>query len=94
MRMSKSVSLVLVGSSLVLAGCFARNPPAQAADKDKDEETDKEKRTSGTGHSGHYHGGSFWGWGSSGSRSRPGTSGNAGAPRSGGFGSSGHAAAS
>jgi hypothetical protein len=108
-RMSKSVSLVLIGSSLILAGCgVQRTTSAKATDKKSDQDTEQEARPA-SGSGGHasgvhyhpwYYGRSYWAWGggSAAPSGRAGTSGSRpGAPggfHSGGFGSSGHAVGS
>ena len=87
-RAAKNVSLVLIGSSLVLGGC--RQP------EDSRQDT---RRDTARGSSSGYHGGRWLyagsrtgaGWSGSGSSGgRPG----AGVASRGGFGASGHAAAS
>jgi hypothetical protein len=101
-RMSKSISLVLISSSLILANCSRREtPPAEATDKEAEQEKDMEQRSAGGGSGSHYHPW-YYGRGSSwvyrGSSSRAGTSGSrpasTGSVRSGGFGSTGHAVGS
>jgi hypothetical protein len=87
-RLTKSISLGLLGSSLLLAGCGTRELP-QATDKEANQ------GTSGAGTSSHGHGGSshsgIWYRGSS---SPPARTGGSGAIQHGGFGTSGHAVAS
>lgn len=89
-RMSKSISLALVGTSLLLAGCGKR----------RDQMTEEERREYDARHSGgrgYISGhGFFWGGGGRGSSS---SSGHTGSPSSsvssrGGFGGSGHAVSS
>jgi hypothetical protein len=106
-RMSKSVSLVLIGSSLILAGCAVqRTTSAKAKDKKTDQDTEQEARPTGGGGGVHVSGGhyypwystrSYWGWAAAGPSGRASPSGRLGSPgayHSGGFGSSGHAVGS
>jgi hypothetical protein len=93
-RLTKSISLVLIGSSLLLAGCSSRTD-------EEDREDGQGATGSGTGTHYHGHGGGYhpWIWyhggsayrGPAGSPARPGS--HAGAVQHGGFGASGHAAA-
>jgi hypothetical protein len=81
-RAAKSVSLVLISSSLILAGCR------------RTEDTARDTRRSG---SGGYHGGRFVYIGTGVGGARTGTAGGrpgVGTTSRGGFGASGHAAAS
>ena len=97
-RMTKAISLALISSSLILAGCARKPPPTKETDKDKEELTADGKPThvrSGTHYHPWYYG---WGspWGYSGSSRRAGVSttrsGGSSSFHSGGFGSTGHAA--
>ena len=96
-RMTTSISLALISSSLIFAGCAGEPPPGKESDKEKDKEEHAARGTSRSSRSGAYYhpwyfGGSSWGRsaGRAGaSTSRPGSS---GAIHSGGFGSTGHAA--
>lgn len=92
-RTSNTVQLVLIGSSLILAGC-GQPPPG---DGDFGPDTAPAGTAPGRRHGvGSYHGSGWWWWGRSGTRvgsgTRTGGAARAGSPR-GGFGASGHAAA-
>jgi hypothetical protein len=90
-RMTTSISLVLISSALILAGC-AGEPPPNEADKDKDKDGRSAHHPSGGHfHPWYYRGPSWGGYAGRGGTSRSGTSGGF---HSGGFGSSGHAAGS
>jgi hypothetical protein len=84
-RMSKSIRLALVTSSVILAGCAADTAPPLDADKDKDQ--DKHATGHGSGRSIHWY--SHTPWGGYTSRSSP-----SGSIHGGGFGGTGHAVGS
>jgi hypothetical protein len=102
MRKSKSVPLVLLGSSLLLAGCIAHKTPCTSATQpegDGPPVTCTGGRSSGGGGHAYYyhHWYSPWGtyYGGGGGSARPagpaGARPGAGVIRSGGFGGVGHA---
>jgi hypothetical protein len=80
-RMSKSVSLVVIGSSMILAGCQSHY----------DDDQRGTRRDSGYRGGSFFHSGYYGGSSSGGSAGKSGTSSGS---HSGGFGSSGHASGS
>lgn len=92
-RMTQSISLVLIGSSLILASCV-RTAPKTAEEKEKEREEEKE-RPAGRVPAGGHRGGVYYHPTYTRGNHMPATSGSRSsgvhAPsRSGGFGSSGH----
>jgi len=86
-RATKSISLVLVGSSLLLAGCGG---PASNCQQDPNLPKDKQKNCSGSGS--HYYGSRTFIRSGGGGGSSIGRTSVGGTTR-GGFGATGHAAA-
>jgi hypothetical protein len=92
-RATRSISLVLIGSSLLLPGC------SRPRDTREDTSTEQEQPGGGSGGITHHHGGSFIPVGGTRVLSRPasgsgtGTRTSVGGTTRGGFGSIGHAAA-
>ena len=93
-RMTASISLTLISSSLILAGC-ARKPPPKDDDKDQDQVNGQPVHHHSTWVPHHYwwfSPGYHWGGYSYRPSAPAGRSGTRGVAHSGGFGSSGHAA--
>lgn len=99
-RMSKSISLVLIGSTLAAGGYFtwrALNPPPREDETEQQQRAAGAHRTSG-GSRGFYHpwyfrSGSSWGSGVPSGRTgtSPGRSSTSSSAHGGGFGGTGHA---
>jgi hypothetical protein len=91
MRMTQSISLALIGSSLILTGCYS-SPAPTAEDKEK------EQPAPGVATGGHYVGGHYRPVYIPGPRTSAGSGGHGAAihspSHSGGFGSSAHAVGS
>jgi hypothetical protein len=99
-HMTKSISLALISSSLILADCTWKSASAKETDKETDKEERKAENKSTSSQSGtDYQPWNLgWGssWGSANSSGRAGTStnrpGGSNSYHSGGFGNTGHAA--